>query len=82
MDETTTAIEKQESVEIRMATIAEIFEDGVTLIFDGQEEATDKHYKCNTSAKLAVGDRVMLDSESGTYVVAYAVGNPNGGGEG
>lgn len=82
MDETTTAVEQQESVEIRMATIAEIFEDGVTLIFDGQEEATDKHYKCNTSAKLAVGDRVMLDSESGTYVVAYAVGNPSGGGEG
>lgn len=82
MDETTTAVEQQESVEIRMATIAEIFEDGVTLIFDGQEEATDKHYKCNTSAKLAVGDRVMLDSESGTYVVAYAVGNPNGGSEG
>lgn len=82
MDETTTAVEQQESVEIRMATIAEIFEDGVTLIFDGQEEATDKHYKCNTSAKLAVGDRVMLDSESGTYVVAYAVGNPGGGGEG
>ena len=82
MDETTTAVEQQESVEIRMATIAEIFEDGVTLIFDGQEEATDKHYKCNTSAKLAVGDRVMLASESGTYVVAYAVGNPSGGGEG
>lgn len=80
MDETTTAVEKQETVEIRMATIAEIFEDGVTLIFDGQEEATDKHYKCNTSAKLGVGDRVMLDSESGTYVVAYAVGNPSGGG--
>lgn len=82
MDETTTAVEQQETVEIRMATIAEIFEDGVTLIFDGQEEATDKHYKCNTSAKLAVGDRVMLDSESGTYVVAYAVGNPSNGGDG
>lgn len=83
MDETTTTAGQQENVEIRMATIAEIFEDGVTLIFDGQEEATDKHYKCNTSAKLAAGDRVMLDSESGTYVVAYAVGNPNGGdGEG
>lgn len=73
---------QQETPEIRMATISEIFEDGVTLIFDGQEEATDKHYKCNTSAVLAVGDRVMLDAESGTYVVAYAVGNPNGGGEG
>lgn len=71
---------QQETPEIRMATIVEIFEDGVTLIFDGQEEATDKHYKCNTSAVLAVGDRVMLDAESGTYVVAYAVGNPNGGG--
>lgn len=78
MDENLTpaAEEGQAAPEIRMATIAEIFEDGVTLIFDGQEEASEKHYKCNTSAALAVGDRVMLDAESGTYIVAYAVGNP------
>lgn len=83
MDDMTTASvdEQQASAEIRMATVAEIFEDGITLIFDGQEEATDKHYKCNTSAIFAVGDRVMLDPESGTYVVAYAVGDPASGGE-
>lgn len=78
MDENLTPVteEQQAAPEIRMATIAEIFEDGVTLILDGQEEASEKHYKCNTSAALAVGDRVMLDAESGTYIVAYAVGNP------
>ncbi len=59
------------------ATIGSVYKDGVTLIFDGQTEATDKHYKCNTSIRFTSGDRVKIVKDSGTYVVEYVVGAPN-----
>lgn len=58
------------------ATIGEVFEDGVSLIFDGQEEATEKHYRVNTSIFFSAGDRVKILPDSGTYVVEYVVGSP------
>lgn len=58
------------------ATIGAIYEDGVTLIFDGQKEATEKHYKVNTSVSFAAGNRVKICKDSGTYVVEYVVGSP------
>lgn len=58
------------------ATIGEIFEDGVSLIFDGQAAATEKHYKVNTSVVFKAGDRVKIFPDSGTYVVEYVVGPP------
>lgn len=63
------------------ATIGEIFEDGVSLIFDGQEAATEKHYKVNTSIIFKAGDRVKILADSGTYVVEYVVGPPKQAGE-
>ncbi len=67
-----------ETVEIisSFATIGEVFEDGVSLIFDGQEEATEKHYKTNTSIWFQPGDRVKICPDSGTYVVEYVIGFP------
>lgn len=62
------------------ATIGEIFEDGVSLIFDGQDAATEKHYKVNTSIVFKAGDRVKIFPDSGTYVVEYVVGSPLVGG--
>ena len=64
----------------QLATIGAVYEDGVTLIFDGQETATEKHYKCNTSVSFAAGDRVKVASISGSYVVEYVVGAPKSGG--
>lgn len=61
---------------INFATIGDIYEDGVSLIFDGQDEATEKHYKCNTSVAFSPGDRVKILPDSGTYVVEYVVGAP------
>lgn len=58
------------------ATIGEVFDDGVSLIFDGQDAATEKHYKVNTSIVFTAGDRVKILSDSGTYVVEYVVGTP------
>ena len=67
--------EKTEA-EINFATIGAIYSDGVTLIFDGQTEATEKHYKCNSFAVFSAGQRVKITKDSGTYVVEYPVGNP------
>ena len=69
--------------ESSFATIDAIFTDGVTLIFDGQTEATTKHYKVNSSIIFNAGDRVKIIKDSGTYVDEYPVGNPkidSGGG--
>lgn len=62
--------------EVSFATVGAVFGDGVTLIFDGQTAATEKHYKCNTSVLFHPGDRVKIASDSGTYVVEYIVGSP------
>ena len=62
--------------EVRFATVGAVFGDGVTLIFDGQTAATEKHYKCNTSVLFHAGDRVKIASDSGTYVVEYIAGSP------
>lgn len=62
--------------EVRFATVGAVYSDGVTLIFDGQEAATEKHYKCNTTILFNAGDRVKIASDSGTYVVEYIVGLP------
>lgn len=72
--------EQKTDVTYNFATIGEVFKDGVTLIFDGQEEASEKHYKCNTSVAFSAGDRVKILADSGTYVVEYVVGAPKSGG--
>lgn len=58
------------------ATIGAIYEDGVTLIFDGLDAPTEKHYKCNSFVVFHAGDRVRIIKDSGTYVVEYSVGAP------
>lgn len=69
--------EKKEAVSgIILATIGSVKADGVTLIFDGQTEASEKTYKCNTSVRFHSGDRVRIVEDSGTYIVEYIVGSP------
>ena len=58
------------------ATVAAVYDDGISLLFDGNENPSQKHYKCNRAVAFAVGDRVHLAYESGTYSVEYPVGNP------
>lgn len=54
------------------ATVAEVHEDGVTLIIDGAE--TEKHYMVNTGCRYQAGDTVKVLNIRGTYIVEYAVG--------
>ena len=67
------------SEELYFATIGTVYEDGVSLIFDGTETESQKHYKVNTSVVFKTGDRVKILPYSGTYVVEYVVGNPANG---
>ena len=70
-------IEEPKENEAELATIVEIGKNGLVLQFDGEEETREKNYRCNSGVKFAVGDRVKIHKTSGTYIVEYAVGNPN-----
>ena len=65
-----------------LATVGAVYDDGLSLILEGQTKATTKHYKCNTSATFAAGDRVKVARISGSYIVEYVVGPPGSGGSG
>lgn len=58
------------------ATVAAVYADGVSLLFDGEDEPSVKHYKVNTFFKYIVGQRVYIAKDSGTYVVLCAIGDP------
>lgn len=65
-----------EKKQINFATVAEIYDDGISLVFDGEESPSEKHYKCNSFVVFAKGDRVRIAEDSGTHIVEYPVGNP------
>lgn len=60
--------------ELLFAKVAGRYTDGVSLLFPGETEPTQKHYKCNAAAGIKVGDTVKLTRASGTYVIEYVVG--------
>lgn len=62
--------------EYNFATIGDVYADGVSLIFDGATEPSDKHYLVNTSIVFHAGDRVKIAKDAGTYVCEYVVGAP------
>ena len=68
--------EQPEKKTVNFATVAEIYDDGISLIFDGEETPSEKHYKCNSFIVFVKGDRVRIAEDSGSYVVEYPVGNP------
>ena len=68
--------EIQEPEDQHFATVAGVYSDGLTLKFDGAAAASSKRYKCNTFFKFAVGDRVFIMKDSGTYVVICKIGDP------
>lgn len=77
--ETFQDVESTDPMEVQdasFATVAAIYDDGVTLIFDGMEEATEKRYQTNSFIVFNVGDRVRVIKDSGTYVVEYPIGPP------
>lgn len=69
-------LEEQKAPEYSFATIGDVYDDGISLIFPGAEEASEKHYRANLYCKFAKGQRVYLAKDSGTYVVLFPVGVP------
>lgn len=68
-----------ESMEVgRIGTVAAKNEEGLQIQFDGDDEAGEKYYKCNTSIRFDVGDRVLTLPISGTYIVLCKIGAPGG----
>ena len=65
------------SSELYFATVGKVYADGVSLIFDGTDTESKKHYKVNTSVSFKAGDRVKILPYNGTYVVEYVVGVPS-----
>lgn len=58
------------------ATIAGLYDDGVSLVFDGETEPSQKHYRANLYCKFEVGQRVYVAKDNGTYVVLFPIGIP------
>lgn len=75
--ENTEGQEEETKQPVQLATIATVEEDGLTLLLDGAEEPTEKHYKCNVSARFTEGQRVAVLELSGSKVVMFAIGSPN-----
>lgn len=69
-------LEEQKAPEYSFATIGDVYDDGISLIFPGAEEASEKHYRANLYCKFAKGQRVYLAKDSGTYVVLFPIGIP------
>lgn len=60
----------EEPPEQTIATIASIGTSGIVLDFG------EKEYSCNQGIKFSVGQRVLVEKRSGTYVVVCPIGAP------
>ena len=77
LEEEITEEDELEGLEdIELAVVTAVGSGGVKIRIDGDEEAGDKYYKVNRGALFAVGDRVKINKNSGTYIIEYAVGAP------
>lgn len=70
------SIKEPESTNYSFAVIGKVYEDGVSLIFPGSEEPSEKHYKANMYCKFKAGQRVYIAKDSGTYIALFPVGKP------
>lgn len=67
-------LKEPETPNYTFATIGQIYDDGMSLIFPGAEGPSEKHYKANLYCKFEAGQRVYIAKDSGTYVVLFPVG--------
>ena len=79
--------ESKEQSPFKLGTVVELFEIGTAKIqFDGEEEPSEKEYSYLASYKPSIGDRVLLASVAGTYVIMdkikYQESPESGGGGG
>lgn len=53
------------------ATVAAVYDDGISLILPGTAAASAKHYVYNASCQFSPGQRVHIARENGTIIVEY-----------
>lgn len=60
------------------AVVDAVFDDGVSLILNGEDTATSKHYQLLKPVSVAKGDKVLCAKTGKTsYVVLGALGTPS-----
>lgn len=60
----------------RLATVDVVGTNGLKIIFDGEIVSDGKYYLCNSGAKYAKGNRVLVQKVGGSYVVICPIGKP------
>lgn len=69
-DELVEMTEQEQQSPFKLGTVVELFDIGTAKIqFDGEEEPSEKEYSYLASYKPSIGDRVLLASVAGTYVI-------------
>ena len=69
-EELVSMTEQEQQEPFKLATVVELFEIGTAKVqFDGEEEPSQKEYSYLASYTPVVGDRVLLASVAGTYVI-------------
>ena len=56
-----------------LATVSDVFSDGITITFDGETAPREKHFAYNSAVEFQAGQRVRVEKIAGTYVVAYPI---------
>lgn len=59
-----------------LATVFDVSTSGIRIRIDGDPDPGQKYFKCNTTCKFDVGQRVYIVPDGSGYIVAFPVGNP------
>lgn len=62
---------KPEPAEVRLAQVVGVYNDGLSVILEGEREPKRRHFKRNTAITFSVGQRVVVRLVSGSYIVEY-----------
>lgn len=69
-DELVEMMESEQQSPFKLGTVVALFENGTAKIqFDGEEEASEKEYAYLANYSPKEGDRVLLASVAGTYII-------------
>lgn len=73
-------IKPEEEQQTAYGTITEVTENGLIVLFDGEETASRKAYACNVSVDWKTGARVLLQKINGEYIAMAPIGKKHEGG--
>lgn len=68
------SIKEQELPQIAIATVVEVTDAGLIVLFDGEEEPSAKPFPCNVGVTFNVGQRVLMQKVNDLYIALCPVG--------